>query len=124
MALQKSGVLRGGCDQRSDARAYLMHQLRQSSLDVVVRFLYPLLLLGRNLPRGRGGGGGGGGGGEPALRPAQFGFAAHFATYAVDAFRDGDLSAGRGSGAVAAGGRSGARAGDAGRFWSRLAAGI
>lgn len=37
-------MLRGGCEQRSDARAYLMHQLRQSSLDVVVRFLYPLLL--------------------------------------------------------------------------------
>ena len=138
MALQKSGVLRGGSDQRSDARAYLMHQLRQSSLDVVVRFLYPLLLdiadmdpqvslsllfpsLGGDLPRGRRGGGGGG---EPVIWPAQFGFAAHFATHDVDAFRDGDLSAGRGSGAVAAGGRPGAGAGDAGRFWGRLAAGI
>ena len=44
MAMQKSAVLRGGNDQHADSRAYLMHQLRQSSLDVVIRFLYPLLL--------------------------------------------------------------------------------
>ena len=44
MAIIKSGVLRGGNDQHSDARSYAMLQMKQCGLDIVLRYLYPLLL--------------------------------------------------------------------------------
>ena len=44
MAMMKCGAFRGGCDNRSDARCYVMQQLRQCSLDLTLRFLYPTMM--------------------------------------------------------------------------------
>ena len=44
MAMLKCSALRGGCDNRSDARCYVMQQLRQCSLDMMLRYLYPTMM--------------------------------------------------------------------------------
>ena len=48
--MQKCCLFRGGNDQKSDYRVYAMQQAYQSSLDVLLKVLYPSLMVLHNLP--------------------------------------------------------------------------
>lgn len=43
MAMQKCAAFRGGCDNKSDNRYYIFQQLRQCSIELMLRFLYPTM---------------------------------------------------------------------------------
>lgn len=48
--MQKCGICRGGHEQKSDSRVYAMQQACQSGLDVLMKILYPSLMVLHNLP--------------------------------------------------------------------------
>ena len=49
MALQKCCLCRGGNEQKSDSRWYVREQIVMSGLDVLLKLLYPSLMILTNM---------------------------------------------------------------------------